>query len=93
LVQEQSFYFGKLTHPKMSVKEKETKKVLVPEHMPGSSGVTEHNQIVKVLKHGNKINTKPTKSKKKSKGQKHSVFVNMKNDDPRSIKLANHLGC
>jgi hypothetical protein len=57
--------------------------------MRGSSRIPEHSRIVKVLRNGNKKDTKTKKSNKKKQTPKHSVFAYyMKENDPRSIKLA-----
>jgi hypothetical protein len=85
-----SFYFGIMTQPTMmAAPPQETRQVLIPEHMHGSSQIHEHNRIVKVPRDGNKKDTKTKKSKKKKQTPKHSAFACMKDhDDPRSIKLA-----
>jgi hypothetical protein len=77
-----------MTQPMMAAPPKETRHVLIPEHMRGSSRITKHNHIVKVLTDGNNKDTKTKKSKKQNKTPKHSAFACMKDDDPRSIKLA-----
>jgi hypothetical protein len=81
-------YFGIMTQPMMAVAPKETRQVLNPEHMHGSSRILEHSRIVKLIGDGNKKVTKTKKSKKKKQTPKHSAFACMRDDDPRSIKLA-----
>jgi hypothetical protein len=86
---QRSFYFGRMTQPMMAAPPQETKQVLIREHMRGSSQIPEHTRIVKVPSDGNKKdNTKTKNSKKKKQTPKHSAFACMKEDDPRSIKLA-----
>jgi hypothetical protein len=64
---QQSFCFGKLNQLKLSVPQKATRKVEVPEHMRGTSRVAKHNRKVKVEGDGNKMNAKSAKSKKKTR--------------------------
>jgi hypothetical protein len=73
----------------MAAPPQETRQVLlITEHMRRFSQIPEHFRTVKVLKGGNRKDTKTKKSKKKKQVPKHSAFANMINDDPRSVKLA-----
>jgi hypothetical protein len=85
---QRSFYFGKMTQPVMAAPPQETKQILIPEHMRGNSRIHKHTRFVKVPRKGDKEDSKTKKINKKKQTPKHCAFARMKEDDPRSIKLA-----
>jgi hypothetical protein len=75
----------------MAAPPQDTKQIRIPEHMRGPSRILEHTRFVKVPRKGDKKDSKIKTSKKKKQAPKHSVFACMKEDDPRSVKLAKQL--
>jgi hypothetical protein len=57
--------------------------------MRGTIRIHEHTRFVKVARKGDNKDSKTKKINKKKQTPKNSAFARMKEDDPRSIKLAN----
>ena len=87
---QRSFYFEKMTKPKMAAPPQETRKIPISECMHGSSRISAHNRTIKVNNDGNKNDTKIKIPKKKNQKPKHSAFSNKK-DDSMDAKLASKI--